>query len=230
MTYNIRFKNIIRLLIGKRLWLSANKNYKSKRFGSDYGGWDIVPDCLNHDSVVYSFGIGKDISFDSSLIDEYGLAVHGFDPTPRSVEWLSSQDIPGNFFFHKYGIYIFDGYVSFSAPKNPQHVSYRVITVEKGSSGSEKFQVKKLSTIMKNLGHENLEILKMDIEGSEYEVIQDLVGCGIRPNQILVEFHHQFDNRNLKDTKNAINSIIGMGYKIFFISEHQTDFGFIKDK
>jgi len=38
----------------------------------------------------------------------------------------------------------------------------------------------------------------MDIEGAEYEVIDDLIASGIRPKQILVEFHHRFKNVGVK--------------------------------
>jgi len=34
-------------------------------------------------AVVYSLGIGEDISFDLALIEKYGARVHAFDPTPK---------------------------------------------------------------------------------------------------------------------------------------------------
>ena len=37
---------------------------------------------------------------------------------------------------------------------------------------------------MKELGHNKIDILKMDIEGAEYAVINDIERSGIRPEQI----------------------------------------------
>ncbi len=36
--------------------------------GSDYGGWAIAADSLSADSVVLSFGIGEDVTFDEAII------------------------------------------------------------------------------------------------------------------------------------------------------------------
>ena len=38
--------------------------------GTEYGGWDIPINAkLNEDSIVYSGGVGEDISFDLKLQD-----------------------------------------------------------------------------------------------------------------------------------------------------------------
>lgn len=42
--------------------------------------WVIVPKGIDEQSVVYSFGAGKDISWDLALIKKYGLTIHAFDP------------------------------------------------------------------------------------------------------------------------------------------------------
>ena len=40
------------------------------------------------------------------------------------------------------------------------------------------------SIIMAKLGHSSLDILKIDIEGAEYDVIEDMLSSGIRPRQV----------------------------------------------
>ncbi len=37
--------------------------------GTSYGGYEVLPALLGRDSVVYSVGIGEDISFDLGLIE-----------------------------------------------------------------------------------------------------------------------------------------------------------------
>ena len=40
---------------------------------------------------MYSFGIGQDTSFDQSMIERYGVAIHGFDPTPTAAEYVAER-------------------------------------------------------------------------------------------------------------------------------------------
>ena len=71
---------------------------------------------------------------------------------------------------------------------------------------------------MSDLGHGHIDLLKMDIEGAEYQVVDDICRSGIRPKQILVEFHHRFSNVGIAKTKNAINRLRNIGYGVFSIS------------
>jgi hypothetical protein len=56
--------------------------------GTEYGRHTVCTDRLGPDSIVYSFGLGEDISFDLELIERTGATVYGFDPTPRSIAWV----------------------------------------------------------------------------------------------------------------------------------------------
>lgn len=47
---------------------------------------------------------------------------------------------------------------------------------------------RRLSTLLGPTELDRIEILKLDIEGAEIEVIEDILTDGIRPRQILVEF------------------------------------------
>ena len=51
-----------------------------------------------------------------------------------------------------------------------------------------------LSTILEKLGHNRIDILKMDIEGAEYEVIEDIISSTVPIQQVLIEFHHRFSS------------------------------------
>ena len=54
--------------------------------------------------------------------------------------------------------------------------------------------MRRVATLMRDLGHERLDVLKMDIEGAEYEVVADVLASGIDIGQLLIEFHHRFSN------------------------------------
>ena len=81
---------------------------------------------------------------------------------------------------------------------------------------------------MESLSHNHIDILKMDIEGAEYDVIDDILSSNIAIKQILVEFHHRFPNVGLKKTKETIKKLNNFGYRIFHISNNGEDYSFIK--
>jgi FkbM family methyltransferase len=200
---------------------------KKERFGSDYGGWDVAIEKINRNSIIYSFGIGTDASFDCEIINRYNAVVQAFDPTPKSIEWVKKQNFSSAFVLHEYGLADFDGTIQFNPPLNPDHVSFTIVDRPETKEHAIMVPVKKLKTIMKELGNDTIDILKMDIEGAEYQVIDDMIASKIYPSQILVEFHHRFSNVGLQKTKNAIKSLNKVGYCLFSVSDSKEEFCFI---
>ena len=219
----------LKIVIGKEFLIKPDAIYAVTRYGSDYGGWDIVTTNIDNHSIVYSFGVGEDATFDTALIEKFGLTVHAFDPTPKSIEWVKSQGFSNHFVMHEYGIAAFDGTVSFNPPENPDHISHTLLNRPATKEQAISVQVKQISSIMEALGHERIGILKMDIEGAEYDVIDDISQSDIRPQQILVEFHHRFPGISMKKTKEAIERLKLMGYRLFSVSDTNEEFGFIHE-
>jgi FkbM family methyltransferase len=181
--------------------------------GSEYGGYAVASNLVTRDSVVYSFGIGEDLSFDLALIERFGCTVHAFDPTPRSLAWAKQQALPENLHIHAVGLADHDGVAHFSPPSNPKHVSHSLTT--RSRAGGIEFQVKSLTTLMRELGHDRIDILKLDIEGAEYGVIDKLALNSFRPSQILLEFHHQLPGVSVARTNRALHTLGELGYKVF---------------
>ena len=194
--------------------------------GTEYGGWPVVVELMNKSSVVLSFGLGTDISFDLGVIEQYGVTVHGFDPTPKSLEWLSNQNLPEQFSLHPVGLADQDGELQFEAPTTPGFASW---TAAKLDAGTEiiSFPVKSLSTICRELDIDRIDVLKMDIEGSENSVISQLVAGSLRPKQILVEFHHRIHGTPVQATIDAIRSLEEIGYAVFYISSIGDEFALV---
>src|SRR5690606_20346293 len=157
-----------------------------------YGGWEIALQDVSPDTIVYSFGVGEDVTFDREIIEHLGVQVFAFDPTPKSIQWVRDQSLPHRFEFFEYGIADYDGTATFYPPSNPEHVSHTVLPSRTTLDVPIQVPVRRLSTIMSELGHQSVGILKMDIEGAEYAVLEDIERSGIRPQQVLVELHHRF--------------------------------------
>jgi FkbM family methyltransferase len=221
------FKRVVRALGGRDLWQRPQIKCKEVWLGNDRARWCVCPDDLSASSVVYSFGVGEDISFDLELIRRFQVQLHAFDPTPRCIEWLRTQRLPEGFVFHDYGLAHFDGYCKFLPPENPAHISHTLVQRSSPWPAIE-LPVRRLNTIMRSLGHNHVNLLKMDIEGAEYEVLSDVLSAGINVDQLLVEFHHRWPEIGVSKTKKAIRELNEAGYRIFDVSPAGDEYGFRK--
>jgi FkbM family methyltransferase len=197
------------------------------RLGTEYGGWTICPSGLGASSIVYSVGIGRDISFDLGVIEAYGLSVYAFDPTPASIAWLKGQELPGKFRWQELGLAGRDGVAVLFPPENPEYISHTMMAQSARAGQGFPVQIRRLSTIMSDLRHAELDVLKMDIEGSEYEVLDDILASGVHVRQILVEFHHRFAGIGIEQTRRAVGRLNDAGYRIFSAADNGQEYGFI---
>ncbi|WP_054512715.1 FkbM family methyltransferase [Chryseobacterium sp. ERMR1:04] len=210
-----------------KLFLSSETNHlkkdvslKKKWFGNDYGGFLVATEFLNKDSIVYSFGVGEDISFDTEIIDKYNCMVFGFDPTPKSINWVKSNQLSQNFKFFDFGIGDTTKTDFFYFPKNPDFVSGS--TVEQSNINLDRkieVQLKTLNDTMSLLEHKKVDVLKMDIEGAEYKVLENILNSDIEIGQILVEFHDRFFPNGKQKTIDILEKLKEHGFLIFGISE-----------
>ncbi len=197
-------------------------------FGTEYGGFSVISEGLSSDSIVYSFGIGEDISFDIELINEFGCKVIGFDPTPKSLKWLENQTLPEGYSYQPVGLAAYDGVMTFAMPYNDDYVSISSVLEEYEGTRRLELPVKRLKTLMQEYNHKKIDILKMDIEGSEYAVIQDILKENLEIGQILVEFHHRFKGIGIDKTNLAIKSLEAAGYGLFAVADSGEEMSFIR--
>lgn len=188
-----------------------------QEIGTDYGGWVVPISPLNEHSICYCVGCGEDISFDTSLIARFDCDVYGFDPTPRAVEYVKS--IVGQnpkYHFYEVGLWDKEDTLKFYAPKCPSHVSHSLLNLQQ-TEDYISVEVKRLSCLMGELGHKKLDLLKIDIEGAEYKVIESIIEDGIDIKVICVEYDECFNplDAEFKDRiRVSVKSLIVNGYSL----------------
>lgn len=206
-------------------------NIKHQWYGNSYGGFYAMPSLLNAESVVYSIGIGKDISFDLALIKKHRCSIHAFDPTPKSIQWIGEQKLPASFHFYSYGISKQTGTDKFYLPENPRGVSGSlVIHDDVDEKKLIEVPMKSLADITSELGHRHLGVLKMDIEGAEYDVIESILETSVTIDQILIEFHDRFFDEKENKSKLLVEKMRSFGYEIFAASISYEEVSFIHSR
>ncbi len=220
-------KLFLKRISGRELWLK--KDTDRRVVESD--GWTFIPELLGNNSVVYSLGVGDSIDLDLDLIHRYGLTVHAFDPTPYSEEWVATLDLPANFVFHPWAAAGEDGSLRLYRRVNRRGRKSAVMWTADGDAGDDADFIDvpayTIRTMMQKLGHERIDVLKMDVEGAEYAILDGLADVNALPTQLLVEYHHRFPGIGKERTAASIESLRTLGYRIFAISETGREIGFV---
>ena len=211
----------------KQLGIEPVSCKTSALYGGDHG-WVVDESLLNRESVIYSVGVGSNIDFDVELINSFGATVHAFDPTPRSIEWVKNQQLPKHFIFHPFGLSAENGHMDFFPPSKASSTHFSPIDRYGDTNNIVRAPVKDIDTIASELKHKEIDLLKMDIEGAEYEVIEALPKNRVAINQILIEFHHMYKGVPISKTVDAISTLSNLGFELFNISQRTYEFSFRK--
>jgi len=211
--------------VWKKTWLAGIGIYPTLRvaLASPNPGeqaWTISPAALSDKPVVISLGLAENLSFDLSMIRNYRALVHGFDPTSTSRNWVEKNPLPKEFHYHCLAVAGHDGWIE--------------LFERCGKGGRRKgpaFQkapCRRLSGVCRDLGLVRIDVLKMDIEGSEYAALRDILNEGPLPTQIAVEFHHRFEEIGIQKTRQAHQALARHGYRLVHISPWAEEFLYIR--
>lgn len=222
-------KLFLKRISGRELWLRPEVHFDVQKSDS----WIYIPGLLDEDSIVYSLGVGDLINFDLDLIDKHGVTVHAFDPTPFAASWVNSQSLPERFVFHPWAASGSDGTLRLYRRVNTRGKRSSVMwTADANAGDADDFidaPACTVQTIMRRLEHDRLDLLKMDVEGAEYDILAGLQGAKHLPRQVLVEYHHRFAGIGRQRTADSIAALRQLGYRIFAVSETGREVGFVLD-
>ncbi|RUS81727.1 hypothetical protein EGW08_010534, partial [Elysia chlorotica] len=167
------------------------------RFGHlDDGGWEICDDIHVRPEppcIIYSFGIANDWTFDDEVSRLYGCHVYAFDPSIEQDRHDRSKLIH----FYPWGL--------------------AGIT---GAWPGKGWPMYTLQDIKEKLGHSDkvIDIVKMDIESSEWTALPQMVTSGQLNNvrQLLIEFHVTPGRKDVK----IVQAIERLGFKKFYVHKN----------
>jgi FkbM family methyltransferase len=187
------------------------------RIGTDYGGWSIPDGLVQPDWTVYCAGVGLDATFDLGLIERYGCVVHAFDPTPSTVRYVDTLTVdPARFILHRYALWSQDGEVYLYSHEWAD-TNFSAINLHGTTSGFTA-TCRTLPSVMRELGHDHIDLLKLDIEGAEYPVLESVIDGTVRPRVLCVEFHkHDWRIGQMVQT---VRRLQGIGYTAVAVRDY----------
>lgn len=200
---------------------AAEASVNVTRLGQGAGSYAVNLEPLDADSIIYSAGVGRDITFDRDLIDRLGATIHAFDPTPASIVWLGVQDLPANFQFHRFGLAGRDGLVCLRPPAEGLHGPHSILRTPVSSGGDVEVPVLRLGSAMQAFGHTAIDLLKLNIEGAEYAVIRDLVNDDLDVRQIVLETHTHLRGITSWHNAVALRRLRRAGFRVFHSDERR---------
>jgi FkbM family methyltransferase len=200
-----------------------------ERHGNSYCGWKIPTGFLGRNAIVVDVGLGEDISFSQSLMNIYGCEVHGFDPTPRSIEFVEKLGLD-KFHLHAFGLAEHSGTRKFYLPADQSYVSGAITKQENSGDRQLDVEVLTLDDVFDIVDCQFIDVLKMDIEGAEYEVILGKAFADKAPfiKILAVEFHHRWSIYGKSQTDVAVQRLRQLGFECCWCNlETNEEFTFV---
>jgi hypothetical protein len=155
--------------------------------------------CKNHNMEgcrVYSFGSAGQIGFELEMIEQHGCETFTFDPNPKSNPTIQK------------------GMCYFAVGMGPTPSGWDVVI------DGVKYPTLSLVEIAKTLNHSTIDILKIDIEGSEWASVPHFLKeegfVDLRVSQIMIELHYAVNQlSNASNLKDLFTALQDSGYYAF---------------
>jgi FkbM family methyltransferase len=118
-----------------------------------------------------------------------GATIHLLDPSPTGIQTYQQAKSSG-VIYHEKGLSGESKKHTFALPRNPAEGSYKDPRFDSEGMETVTFDCVSVDDFMKQHNMNSVDLLKMDIEGFEYEVLRSILRNKTRVRQICVEFHN----------------------------------------
>jgi FkbM family methyltransferase len=197
-----------------------------ERLGTQYGGWWINTHRLGKAPLLIDCGLGLDISFPTQFVQRFPNAqVIGIDPNPRALEYCRAHCPIGMQILDRAFWITNDEPIVFHLPRPPEQLPKGADGISGSLDPSHEYvdgggrietRTINLAQLLSDAGRDECAVLKLDIEGAEYALLESLCANGeIRcACQVLVEFHHGVTEHTVIDTQHAVAALAAASFSL----------------
>ena len=176
------------------IFLRPKKNYELIRLGNKYdGGYLVDSKSIKESEFLLSGGIFYDFQFEIDFINFTKKKVYCFDHTIKpfkfTLHWFLIL-FKRIFFFEGY-LRIKKAFKTFLKPmKFFNFIIKKEVIYEKKGIGVDSKDIRSLETILKKISLKKKYFLKIDIEGDEYKILDQIIKNSEYLTGLVIEFHN----------------------------------------
>lgn len=214
-----------------RKFLLTLKIFKRKKRAKELGIHFVPPNFLylprfDASSVVIDAGCSYQADLSLYMMEHYGVRAFGVDPTHKHAQALKGIELcsTGRFKHLPLAISSDSGTLTFyesrqnesgSLISNHTNILHDTIVTYEVESVT-------LVDLLKRIDYKQVAMLKLDLEGAEYDLLQGMNMEDLLPfDQIFIEFHHHAVPQYCEeDTIRLVARIADMGFKVFSLDDH----------
>ena len=231
--------NRLQRSLGRR-WREWRLPKGYERLGTRYGGWWLDTSRIGVAPLLIDCGLGKDISFPAAFQRRFALArTIGIDPNPHALAYCREHCPPGMEILDRAFWTTSGETVVFNLPRPPEQlpkgadgVSGSLDPSHEYVDGGERIETTtvNLEHLLAIAGRDRCDVLKLDVEGAEYDLLEALVVNGQirRAPQLLVEFHHGVTRRTLADTRRIVEILEAAGQSLVHVEGRNYVFRYLE--
>ena len=181
---------------------------------------------LSEGGIVIDAGCSYEADFSLHMIEHHGQRSYGVDPTRKHQPQLEKieKKYKGDFTHLPFAISSSDDSIIFheSTENESGSILCDHVNVKQDQVVEYEVEAVSLKSLLNRIGVDRVAILKLDLEGAEYELLyklskNDLVAF----EQIFIEFHHHaVEQYSEKDTDILVKRIADFGYKSYSLDDH----------
>ena len=173
------------------------ENHLLTRIGPKFdGGYVIAKQTIHQIDTIITCGLNDDWEFEKDFLKKNkACKIIAFDHTIDKQFWIErfKKDIKHFFLFKKIrlrkiiGIFKYLDYINFFRNNNKHHII---------KIGTQNVMNKEI-TISEIFQNKKEVLLKIDIEGDEYKILDEITDNSKKINSLIIEFHKIHENMNL---------------------------------
>lgn len=179
--------------------------------GSSYGGYTVPGNLIRSGWLCYCVGTGADVTFELELIRRWDARARSFEAVPHYVEHVRSQvgDQPR----------LTVDQAALAAADGPVRMQVTHIAGSQSVSAAGLYDTnsyievpgRTLQSLMAEYGDSQIDLLKIDVEGLEYELLPtlDLNSLGVKV--LCVQLHH---TASVRHAKQLLSLLKAGGYEL----------------
>jgi FkbM family methyltransferase len=180
----------------------------------------IIMNRLNSNSIVVDAGCADAPDFSEFVINNYKCKSYGVDPTRKHFPSLNNvvKKYNGLFIHLPYAVANNLGKLTFYESKVNVSGSIKLDHTNVKNDEVVSYEVEPISiSQLKEMVGSKIDFLKLDLEGAEYELLDNVVIDDFENiDQVFVEFHHHYiDSYDFNDTKRLVDKVQALGFKSF---------------